>query len=144
MKGDGLIPRRWQRLRPRVHAGTMRLSAFEVRHAVSAPRFGLQASLLFVFLLLLASPFLFTLLKCRFRFLCHSVSHFNVPYRRLHPDAGRLRSVLIAKVFASTHKVFAAAIIIVKVIFFGAEAHGSGGTLAYGAPRSVLSLRGAL
>jgi hypothetical protein len=53
---------------------------------------------------------------------------------------------LIARVFSSTRKVSAAYIIIVKVIFFGAEAHGSGGALGlgHGALRSALGSRCAL
>jgi len=93
VSGCCLIPLCRQNLRSRAQTGARGISAFDARRASSRPPlFGCQPSLLFVFLLLLAGPFLLTLLKCRSRFFRHSFSRFSVPYYRARMSAPGCRS----------------------------------------------------
>src|SRR5438128_9672180 len=72
-----------------------------------------------------------------------SCSSLRVLCLRSRTHAGRLRGVVIDRVFLATRTVFAVRILIVTV-FFGTEAYGAGRALVRGALRSALGFRSAL
>jgi hypothetical protein len=78
-----------QSVRPQVHTDDLRLVVFQARRADNAMLFCHQPPLRFVVLLLLAGPFLFTLLKGPSRFIRHRVPRPRVPSL----DHARLRIV---------------------------------------------------